>query len=158
MRTAARTHVRCCPGLAKQYAIERKPRAEEICFCPDRHGACRGSLFVPSHANPADARGVIHDDASRQRMRTSRIQGTERRLSLVWDRPLPERVLWAIPRCLALERLPSRLLAGTMGALSRHAVSRPAAGRRLEIGGGFAQGAQVIAISAQATRKGRFCV
>ena len=34
---------------------------------------------------------------------------------------------------LALERLPSRLLARTMGSLPRHAVSWPTAGWRLEV-------------------------
>jgi hypothetical protein len=126
-----------CPRLPRVSLSNTRSKGShvlvEICFCPDRRGACQGSLFVPSHANPADARGVIHDDPSRQRMRTSWIQGAKRRLSLVWDRPLPERVLRSVPRRFALERLSSRLLAGTLGSLSRHAVSRPTAGWWLEI-------------------------
>ncbi len=66
-------------------------------------------------------------------MRPRLVSGTRRRLSSLRARTLSRRILGALPKRLALERLPSRLLARTLGSLPQHAVPRAASRRRLEI-------------------------
>jgi hypothetical protein len=88
------------------------------------------------HARSVGNRVIAHRNAARrsgQRMRSRRISGTGRRLSSLRERTVSRRLLRTISQCLPLERLSSRLLAGTVGSLPRYGVSRPPTRRWLEV-------------------------
>jgi hypothetical protein len=106
---------------------------KEICVCSGHRGARHRSFAVASDACTTVRDGISHDRSCRQRMRPRLVSRAGRRVPSIWLRPIPRRLSRAIPQRLSLERLSSGLLAWTVGALPRYAVSRQAAGRRLEV-------------------------
>jgi hypothetical protein len=80
--------------------------------------------------------GLVADaDTARgsgQRLRAQLVSRTGRRVPPVRHGAVPGRLFRAVPQRLPLERLPSGLLAWSMGTLSQHPVSRSPARRWLE--------------------------
>lgn len=106
---------------------------KEICVCFGHRCARHRGFAVASDARATVRDGIIHDCSCRQRMRPRLVSWARRRVPPIWLRPIPRRLSRAVSQCLSLERLPSRLLARAVGPLPRYAVSRQAAGRRLEV-------------------------